>query len=255
MKTIHTAPVDGALSCTRVPVRPPDEAWDFRPPGRRLRRGPRRGRRRIRWPSLEAGPADAACLLLHGEPSWSFLYRHMIPVLADAGTPRRRARPGRLRAVRQAAPIERHTYARHVEWVRALVFDHLDLRDVTLVGQDWGGLIGLRLVAEHPDRFARVVAANTGLPTGDFDMPEIWWQFRARRRGAGCSTSGGWSRRAACAGWPTTCGRRTTRRSPTEASKAGPRAMPTLVPTRARRPGDRGEPAAWAALGEWDRRS
>ena len=62
--------------------------------------------------------------------------------------------------------------------MRELAFDHLDLREVTLVGQDWGGLIGLRLVAEHPDRFARVVAANTGLPTGDFDMPEIWWQFR-----------------------------------------------------------------------------
>jgi haloalkane dehalogenase len=74
--------------------------------------------------------------------------------------------------------VEDHSFARHVEWVRSLVFDHLDLRDVTLVGQDWGGLIGLRLVAENPDRFARVVAANTGLPTGDFDMPEIWWQFR-----------------------------------------------------------------------------
>ena len=59
-----------------------------------------------------------------------------------------------------------------MEWVRALAFDDLDLRGVTLVGQDWGGLIGLRLVAEQPDRFARVVAANTGLPTGDQPMPE-----------------------------------------------------------------------------------
>ena len=60
--------------------------------------------------------------------------------------------------------IEDHTYARHVEWMRAVAFDVLDLQRVTLVGQDWGGLIGLRLAAEHPDRFARVVAANTGLP-------------------------------------------------------------------------------------------
>jgi len=60
----------------------------------------------------------------------------------------------------------------------SVVFDVLDLRDVTLVGQDWGGLLGLRLVAEHPDRFAAVVAANTGLPTGDDDMPEVWWRFR-----------------------------------------------------------------------------
>ena len=56
---------------------------------------------------------------------------------------------------------------RHVEWMRAPLFDELELSDLTLVGQDWGGLIGLRLVAEHPDRFRRVVAANTGLPTGD----------------------------------------------------------------------------------------
>ena len=68
--------------------------------------------------------------------------------------------------------------------MRALAFDVLDLRRVTLVGQDWGGLIGLRLVAEHPDRFARVVAANTGLPTGDQDMPEIWHRFREAMQNA-----------------------------------------------------------------------
>ena len=62
--------------------------------------------------------------------------------------------------------------------MRALAFDELDLRAVTLVGQDWGGLIGLRLAAEHPDRFARIVAANTGLPTGDQPMPDVWLRFR-----------------------------------------------------------------------------
>ena len=67
--------------------------------------------------------------------------------------------------------------------MRALAFDELDLRRVTLVGQDWGGLIGLRLAAEHPDRFARIVVANTGLPTGDLPMPEIWWQFRKAIQG------------------------------------------------------------------------
>ena len=71
-----------------------------------------------------------------------------------------------------------HSFARHVEWIRALAFDHLDLRGLTLVGQDWGGLIGLRLVAEHPGRFARVVAANTGRPTGDQPMPDVWLRFR-----------------------------------------------------------------------------
>jgi haloalkane dehalogenase len=65
-----------------------------------------------------------------------------------------------------------------------LAFDVVDLQRVTLVGQDWGGLIGLRLAAEHPDRFARIVVANTGLPTGDLPMPDIWWRFREAIEGA-----------------------------------------------------------------------
>lgn len=133
----------------------------------------------LRMAYLEAGPLDGpVALLLHGEPTWSYLYRHVMAALADAGI--RSVAVDLVGFGRSDKPlaIADHSYARHVEWVRSLVFDHLDLRDVTLVGQDWGGLIGLRLVAEHPDRFARVVAANTGLPTGDHTMPDIWWQFR-----------------------------------------------------------------------------
>ena len=133
----------------------------------------------LRMAYVEAGPADGEpVLLLHGEPSWSFLYRTVMRVLADAG----------LRAIaadlvgfgRSDKPAERgeHSYARHVEWVRTLAFDRLDLTGLTLVGQDWGGLIGLRLAAEHPGRFGRIVAANTGLPTGDQQLPNIWWRFR-----------------------------------------------------------------------------
>ena len=128
---------------------------------------------------VDAGPADGpVALLLHGEPSWSFLYRHVVAVLVERGI--RCVVPDMVGFGRSDKPLEKadYTYARLVEWTRELVLDHLDLRDVTLVGQDWGGLIGLRLVAENPDRFARVVAANTGLPTGDVDMPEIWWLFR-----------------------------------------------------------------------------
>ena len=114
---------------------------------------------------VETGPADGEpVLLLHGEPSWSFLYRTVMPALAEAGF--RAIAPDLIGFGRSDKPaaIADHSYARHVEWVRAFAFDRLDLRGLTLVGQDWGGLIGLRLVAEHPDRFARVVAANTGLP-------------------------------------------------------------------------------------------
>jgi haloalkane dehalogenase len=117
---------------------------------------------------LDEGPSDGpVVLLLHGEPSWSYLYRHMIPALAEAGL--RAIAPDLVGFGRSDKPTPRgeYTFARHVEWMRALLFDQLDLSEVNLVCQDWGGLIGLRLVGEHPERFARVVAANTFLPTGD----------------------------------------------------------------------------------------
>ena len=103
---------------------------------------------------------------MHGEPSWSFLYRTMIPILVDAGL--RAVAPDLVGFGRSDKPSRRtdYTYQRHVDWMTGWL-EAVDLRDATLVGQDWGGLIGLRLVAEHPERFARVVAANTFLPTGD----------------------------------------------------------------------------------------
>jgi haloalkane dehalogenase len=192
-------------------------------------------------------------LLLHGEPSWSFLYRHVVRVLIEAGI--RCVVPDMVGFGRSDKPLDAaaHSYARHVEWMRALAFDHLDLRDVTVVGQDWGGLLGLRLVAEHPDRFARVVAANTGLPTGDVDMPEIWWLFHdavakapvldiGRLVAAGCVRGLADGMRAAY-----------DAPFPTEESKAGPRAMPELVPVRPDDPATEANRAAWARLGEWVR--
>jgi haloalkane dehalogenase len=117
---------------------------------------------------LDEGPPDGpTVLLLHGEPSWSYLYRHMIPVLTGAGL--RTIAPDLVGFGRSDKPTPRteYTFARHVEWVRNLLFGHLHLAEINLVCQDWGGLIGLRLVGEHPEHFARVVAANTFLPTGD----------------------------------------------------------------------------------------
>jgi haloalkane dehalogenase len=208
----------------------------------------------LRMAYVDAGPAEApVVLLLHGEPSWSFLYRHVIDELVAAGL--RAVAPdlvGFGRSDKPAAPGD-HSFARHVEWVRALAFDVLDLRDVTLVGQDWGGLVGLRLVVEHPDRFARVVAANTGLPTGDFDMPEIWWQFRravenaeqldiGRLVAAGCASPMDEAVRAAY-----------DAPFPGESFKAGPRAMPGLVPTAPDDPAAEANRAAWEVLGRWDK--
>jgi len=133
----------------------------------------------LRVHHLDEGRADGpVVLLMHGEPSWSYLYRHMIPVLVDAGF--RCIAPDLVGLGRSDKPAEMtdHTYARHVEWMGSLLFDHLDLRDITFFGQDWGGLIGLRLVAAQPDRYARVVVANTGLPDGTQRPSEAFlaWQ-------------------------------------------------------------------------------
>jgi haloalkane dehalogenase len=208
----------------------------------------------LRMAYVDAGPADGpVALLLHGEPSWSLLYRHVIRVLTEAGI--RCVAPDMVGFGRSDKPVVQadHTYARHVEWMRQLVVDHLDLREVTVVGQDWGGLLGLRLVAEHPERFARVVAANTGLPTGDVDMPEIWWLFHdavaraevldiGRLVAAGCVRGLADEVRAAY-----------DAPFPTEESKVGPRVLPELVPTRPDDPEAEPNRAAWAALGEWHR--
>ncbi|HEX4906582.1 MAG TPA: haloalkane dehalogenase, partial [Acidimicrobiales bacterium] len=133
----------------------------------------------IRVHHLDEGPAHAApVLLLHGEPSWSFLYRKMIPGLVAAG--HRCVVPDLVGFGRSDKPSEQddYTYQRHVDWMQELLFEHLDLRDITFFGQDWGGLIGLRLVAADPDRFARVVVSNTGLPTADRPPTEAFlaWQ-------------------------------------------------------------------------------
>ena len=207
------------------------------------------------WMSyVETGPADGEpVLLLHGEPSWSFLYRTVMPVLAEAGF--RAIAPDLIGFGRSDKPaaIGDHSYARHVEWVRAFAFDQLNLRGLTLVGQDWGGLIGLRLVAEHPDRFARVVAANTGLPTGDQAMPEVWLRFREVVRSApvlnisrlvqsGCQKK---LAKGVLAAYDAPF--------PDESFLAGPRAMPGLVPTSPNDPATAANRAAWERLAAWDK--
>lgn len=205
------------------------------------------GSLRVAW--VQDGPADAdPVLMLHGEPSWSFLYRKMIPVLTAAG--HRVICPDLVGFGRSDKPAEigDHSYARHVEWMRALLFDVLDLRRVTLVCQDWGGLIGLRLAAEHPDRFARIVAANTGLPTGDLPMPEVWWQFRNAIAEVDHLEVGRWVQ-AGCAR-PMADAVRAAYDAPfpDDSYCAGPRAMPLLVPTTPEDPATEANRSAWDVL-------
>ena len=120
----------------------------------------------LRMAYVDEGPRDGATvLLLHGEPSWSYLYRHIIAGLVASG--HRVLAPDLIGFGRSDKPADRndYTYERHVSWLSQW-FTGMDLQDVTLFCQDWGGLLGLRLVAAFPDRFAGVVVANTGLPIG-----------------------------------------------------------------------------------------
>jgi haloalkane dehalogenase len=208
----------------------------------------------LRLAYVEAGPpAGEPVLLLHGEPSWSFLYRKVIPVLAEAGL--HAIAPDLIGFGRSDKPAEAadHSYARHVEWIRAFAFDALDLRGVTLVGQDWGGLIGLRLVAEHPDRFARVVAANTGLPTGDQPMPDVWLRFREVVRTAPALSVS----RLVQSGCQTTLPPEVLAAYdapfPEPSYAAAVRAMPDLVPATPDNPASEANRAAWRQLATWDK--
>ena len=200
---------------------------------------------------LDEGPADGPpVLLLHGEPSWSYLYRTMIPVLTGAGL--RAIAPDLVGFGRSDKPAARgdYTYQRHVDWMTS-VLEALDLADATLVGQDWGGLIGLRLVAENPDRFARVVAANTFLPTGDRNPGDAflaWQKFSqetpefpvGRIVDGGCTTD---LSDAVIAAYDAPF--------PDETYKEGARQFPVLVPTTPDDPASDANRKAWEVLGEW----
>jgi haloalkane dehalogenase len=201
----------------------------------------------------EGDPEAPVVLLLHGEPSWSYLYRHMIPVLVDAGL--RAVAPDLVGFGRSDKPSVRtdYTYARHVAWLSAHVFDALDLHDITLVCQDWGGLLGLRLVAAQPERFAAVVAANTFLPTGDRHPGEAflaWQKFSQEvpEMPIGTIVNGGCTTDLAAevvAAYDAPF--------PDESFKEGARQFPALVPTSPEDPEAPANRDAWLSLKEFDR--
>ena len=136
----------------------------------------------LRVAYIDEGPRDApVVLLMHGEPTWSFLYRKMIPVLLQAGY--RVVAPDLVGFGRSDKPARRadYSYLNHVIWMRAWL-EAVDLRHITLFCQDWGSLIGLRLAAELPARFDRIVLANGGLPTGVGPVPRAFKIWRAFSR-------------------------------------------------------------------------
>ncbi|MGZ4526566.1 MAG: haloalkane dehalogenase [Mycobacterium sp.] len=202
---------------------------------------------------LDEGPADGPpIVLLHGEPTWSYLYRTMIQPLADAGN--RVLAPDLIGFGRSDKPsrIEDYTYQRHVEWVSSW-FERLNLKEVTLFVQDWGSLIGLRIAAEHGDRIARLVVANGFLPTAERRTPPAFYAWRAFARyspvlPAGLIVSLGTVRRVSArvrAGYDAPF--------PDKTYQAGARAFPQLVPTSPDDPAVPANRAAWKALGQWEK--
>ncbi len=240
----------------------------------------------LRIHHVDEGPRDGEIVVcMHGQPTWSYLYRHMIPVLNEVGL--RVLAPDLVGFGRSDKPAARedYSYQRQVDWLTAWLIQN-DIQEATFVGQDWGGLIGLRLVAENPERFARIVVANTGLPTPgpiaqdridavvdfrenkptptlqevmaalsspDPQRPEMtfahWqkWTWETEDIPVGMMIMG------------SVDGRTLTPEEmaaydapfPDPSYKMGPRAMPSQVPTLPNDPSVPANRSAWEALGKW----
>ncbi len=206
----------------------------------------------LRLHYVDEGPADSEpVLMLHGEPTWSYLYRHMIGPIAKAGL--RALAPDLIGFGRSDKPAARedYSYAGQVAWIRHWV-EALDLRDITLVCQDWGSLIGLRLAAESPDRFARILLSNGGLPTGSGAPPpfKVWRAFSryspwfpiGRIVQTGCKRALSDAEVAAY-----------DAPFPDSSFKAGARAYPSLVTVEPHIPGVLENERAWAVFEQWQK--
>ncbi|MEZ4361679.1 MAG: haloalkane dehalogenase [Kofleriaceae bacterium] len=207
----------------------------------------------LRMHYVDEGPRDGAVvLLLHGEPTWSYLYRKMIPIFVAAGY--RAIAPDLIGFGKSDKPTDpaAYTYAAHVSWGLSLL-EQLALKDLTLVGQDWGSLIGLRLAGEHPDRFARIAIANGFLPTGQGHVPRAFRVWRAFARyspvfpigrivASGCVTKPTPAVRAAY-----------DAPFPSRAYQVGARVFPALVPVEPDNVAVPANLAAWEVLGKWQK--
>jgi haloalkane dehalogenase len=207
----------------------------------------------LRIACIDEGPRDApVVLLMHGEPTWSYLYRKMIPVLVDAGL--RAVAPDLVGFGRSDKPADprAHSYASQVRWMSAWL-RAADLRGVTLFCQDWGSLIGLRMAAEAPERFDRIVLANGGLPTGMQPMPRAFVLWRAFARwspwfpigrivAAGCARGLGARERAAY-----------DAPFPDARYRIAARLLPGFVPAGPDDPERAANARAWTVFRAWDK--
>lgn len=205
----------------------------------------------IRIHYIDEGPKNAeVVLLMHGEPSWSFLYRHMIPILVQAGY--RTIAPDLVGFGRSDKPTEKsdHTYRKHVKWISKLV-NLLDLNNITLFCQDWGSLISLRVAIENQERFRRIVLSNGGLPTGKQKSTKAFLDWQEFSRTTTKFDVG----RIIQGGTVSNLARNVIKAYdapfPDDTYKAGARIMPSLVPTTIDDPEHEANKKAWEMFFQW----
>jgi haloalkane dehalogenase len=209
------------------------------------------GQLRIHY--LDEGDKDAEpILLLHGEPSWSFLYRKIIPILVEAG--HRVIVPDLVGFGRSDKPSKRtdYTYQRHVDWIKSFVLQ-LELTKVTLVCQDWGGLIGLRMAAEDTSRYSRIVAANTMLPTGDDKLNDAFVQWINYSQDVELFPTGNMINGASVSDLSDDVIAAYDAPFPDEKYKQGALQFPLLVPITPNDPATDKNRAAWKVLSQWNK--
>lgn len=207
----------------------------------------------LRMHYIDEGPRDGAVvLMLHGEPSWSYLYRKMIPVFVDAGY--RAVAPDLIGLGRSDKPAEKsdYTYKKHVDWVTSLV-TQLDLRGITYFGQDWGALIGLRVAAENENRYARIVIGNGGLPTGDRPANEAFMRWQKFSQTAPAFDIGRMIQASTVTTLPDDVVAAYDAPFPDDSYKVCARIFPSLVPTTPDDPAGEDNRKAWEVLRKWEK--
>jgi haloalkane dehalogenase len=205
----------------------------------------------LRMHYVDEGPRDGnVVLLLHGEPSWSYLYRHMIPPLRDAGF--RVIAPDLIGFGKSDKPVEKsdYSYAGHVAWMKSFI-EALELQEITLFCQDWGSLIGLRVAAENEQRFARIALGNGGMPTGDQEMPKAFKAWQKFARFSPWFPIGKLIQKATTTELSDAIVAAYDAPFPSAKYKAAARAFPLLVPTTPDDPASEATRAAWKVFRQW----
>jgi haloalkane dehalogenase len=207
----------------------------------------------LRMHYVDEGREDGdPVLLLHGEPSWSYLYRYMIPPLAEAGF--RVVAPDLIGFGKSDKPVVKsdYSYAGHVAWMCGFI-ELLDITHITLFCQDWGSLIGLRVAAENEHRFAGIVLANGGLPTGDQTMPDAFMKWRSFALHSPYFPIGKIIQKGTTTKLRDEVVAAYDAPFPSRRFKAGARMFPALVPVRPDDPASEANRRAWNAFGRWEK--